>query len=163
MDSASMTAAAQVLAAAGLRVVRFEFDYIARRRTQGGRKPPPRAETLVPEYRAAIAALDARRPLIISGKSMGGRVASLVADELHAAGVIVGLLCLGYPFHPNGKPAQLRTAHLGGLQTPTLICQGTVSPGSAASGVSPGRGSIAAAAQRRHHRRPGAGRDRRGR
>ena len=128
MDSASMTAAAQALAAAGLRMVRFEFDFMARRRTQGGRKPPPRAETLVPEYRAAIAAHDARRPLIIGGKSMGGRVASLVADELHAAGVIAGLLCLGYPFHPSGKPAQLRTAHLRGLQTPTLICQGTRDP-----------------------------------
>lgn len=125
MDSAPMTAAAQALAAVGLRVVRFEFDFMARRRTQGGRKPPPRAETLVSEYRAAIAALDAQRPLIIGGKSMGGRVASLVADELHAAGVIAGLLCLGYPFHPSDKPAQLRTAHLRGLQTPTLICQGT--------------------------------------
>jgi uncharacterized protein len=128
MDSASMTAAAQALAAAGLGVARFEFGYMARRRTEGGRKPPPRAETLVPAYRAAVAALDARRPLIIGGKSMGGRVASLVADELYAAGSIAGLLCLGYPFHPPGKPAQLRTAHLRSLQTPTLICQGTRDP-----------------------------------
>jgi uncharacterized protein len=128
MDSASMTAAAQALAAAGLGVARFEFGYMARRRTEGGRKPPPRAETLVPAYRAAVAALDARRPLIIGGKSMGGRVASLVADELYAAGSIAGLLCLGYPFHPRGKPAQLRTAHLRSLQTPTLICQGTRDP-----------------------------------
>jgi uncharacterized protein len=59
---------------------------------------------------------------------MGGRVASLVADELHAACVIAGLLCLAYPFHPPGKPAQLRTAHLHSLQTPTLICQGTRDP-----------------------------------
>jgi uncharacterized protein len=88
MDSASMTAAAQALAAAGLGVARFEFGYMARRRTEGGRKPPPRAETLVPEYRAAVAAIDARRPLIIGGKSMGGRVASMVADELYAAGSI---------------------------------------------------------------------------
>jgi predicted alpha/beta-hydrolase family hydrolase len=58
MDSASMTAAAQALAAAGLGVARFEFGYMARRRTEGGRKPPPRAETLVPEYCAAVAALD---------------------------------------------------------------------------------------------------------
>lgn len=120
-----MTAAAQAVAAAGLRVVRFEFGYMARRRTQGGRKPPPRAETQVPEYRAAIAALAVDGPLIIGGKSMDGRVASLVADELHATGVVAGLLCLGYPFHPSGKPAQLRTAQLPGLQTPTLICEGT--------------------------------------
>ena len=56
---------------------------------------------------------------------MGGRVASLVADELHAAGRIAGLICLGYPFHPPGRPEQLRTAHLAALATPTLICQGT--------------------------------------
>ena len=59
---------------------------------------------------------------------MGGRVASMVADELHARRRIAGLLCLGYPFHPVGKPAQLRTAHLAKLKTPTLICQGTRDP-----------------------------------
>lgn len=74
---------------------------------------------------AAVEELAATGPLIIGGKSMGGRVASMVADELFAAGKIVGLLCLGYPFHPPAKPAQLRTAHLAELKTPTLICQGT--------------------------------------
>ena len=124
MDSASMNAAAKALAGEGLRVARFEFGYMAARR-DGQRKPPPRAETLNPEYRAAVDALGAAGPLIIGGKSMGGRVASMVADELFAKGKIAGLLCLGYPFHPPGKPTQLRTAHLGDLQTPTLICQGT--------------------------------------
>jgi predicted alpha/beta-hydrolase family hydrolase len=62
---------------------------------------------------------------VIGGKSMGGRVASMVADALLADGAIAGLLCLGYPFHPPGKPEQLRTAHLAELRTPTLICQGT--------------------------------------
>ena len=56
---------------------------------------------------------------------MGGRVASMIADELHDAGKIAGLVCLGYPFHPPGKPQQIRTKHLAGLKTPTLICQGT--------------------------------------
>ncbi|WDZ81162.1 thioesterase domain-containing protein (plasmid) [Ensifer adhaerens] len=125
MDSASMSATAKALAAAGFRVARFEFGYMAARRTSDGRKPPPRAETLNPEYLAAIEALGAKGPLIIGGKSMGGRVASMVADQLHAAGKIVGLLCLGYPFHPPAKPEQLRTKHLAGLKTPTLICQGT--------------------------------------
>ncbi|MDR6294376.1 hypothetical protein E9232_006930 [Inquilinus ginsengisoli] len=124
MDSASMGAAAGALAGAGFRVARFEFGYMAARRG-GQRKPPPRAETLIPEYRAAVDALGAAGPLVIGGKSMGGRVASMAADELHAAGRIAGLLCLGYPFHPPGKPAQLRTAHLAGLATPALICQGT--------------------------------------
>lgn len=125
MDSASMTAAAQALASVGFRVARFEFGYMASRRTAGGRKPPPRAETLNPEYHAAIAELGAGGPLIIGGKSMGGRVASMVADDLFSADKIAGLLCLGYPFHPPAKPQQLRTRHLAALQTPTLICQGT--------------------------------------
>jgi predicted alpha/beta-hydrolase family hydrolase len=128
MDSASMTAAAKALAGAGFRVARFEFAYMAARR-EGQRKPPPRGESLTPEYRAAVEALIAEGhqagPLIIGGKSMGGRVASMVADELFAAGRIAGLLCLGYPFHPPAKPTQLRTAHLEGLRTPALICQGT--------------------------------------
>jgi len=124
MDSASMSATAKALVAAGFRVARFEFGYMAARR-DGLRKPPPRAETLNPEYFAAIEALAATGPLVIGGKSMGGRVASMIADEAFEAGKIAGLLCLGYPFHPPGKPTQLRTKHLEGLKTPTLICQGT--------------------------------------
>ena len=125
MDSASMNATAKALAAAGFRVARFEFGYMAGRRT-GTRKPPPKAETVMPEYIAAVDDLGPTDgPLIIGGKSMGGRVASMVADALHDAGRIAGLLCLGYPFHPPGRPTQLRTKHLIGLKTPALICQGT--------------------------------------
>lgn len=124
MDSASMTATAKALGSAGFRVARFEFGYMAARRS-GNRKPPPRAETLNPEFVDAIGALNAKTPLIIGGKSMGGRVASMIADEAYNAGKIAGLLCLGYPFHPPGKPTQLRTKHLAELVTPTLICQGT--------------------------------------
>ncbi|NEJ00162.1 alpha/beta hydrolase family protein [Rhizobium ruizarguesonis] len=124
MDSASMTAAASALADACFRVARFEFAYMAARRALEGRKPPPRAEKLIPEYEAAIAELGSG-PLIIGGKSMGGRVASMVADDLYRRGKIAGLLCLGYPFHPPGQPEKLRTGHLKGLTTPALICQGT--------------------------------------
>ena len=127
MDSASMTATAQALAAAGFRVARFEFGYMAARRS-GQRKPPPRAESVQPEYLAAIAALKARGTLIIGGKSMGGRVASMIADAMLVESTIAGLLCLGYPFHPPEKPQQLRTAHLADLKTPTLIVQGTRDP-----------------------------------
>ena len=125
MDSASMNAAAKALAAAEFRVARFEFGYMAARR-HGERKPPPRAETLNPEYIEALEDLGPTDgPLIIGGKSMGGRVASMVADPLFSARRIAGLLCLGYPFHPPDKPAQLRTKHLAGLETPALIVQGT--------------------------------------
>ena len=127
MDSASMTATAKALVAVGFRVARFEFGYMAARRT-GARKPPPRAESVQPEYIAAIDALKAKGRLIIGGKSMGGRVASMIADAMHAKGKIAGLLCLGYPFHPPEKPLQLRTAHLADLKTPSLIVQGTRDP-----------------------------------
>ena len=128
MDSASMNAATKALANAGLRIARFEFAYMASRRTAAGRKPPPRAEKVMTEYVAAVDALKAKGPLIIGGKSMGGRVASMVCDDLLAQGRIAGLLCLGYPFHPVGKPEQLRTAHLAELKTPALIAQGTRDP-----------------------------------
>jgi predicted alpha/beta-hydrolase family hydrolase len=124
MDSQSMNAASEALAGVGFRVARFEFAYMAARHT-GRSKPPPKAETLNPEYIDAVAALDASGPLIIGGKSMGGRVASMVADELYRKSTIAGLLCLGYPFHPPGKLDKPRTAHLRDLRTPALICQGT--------------------------------------
>jgi uncharacterized protein len=127
MDSVGMGRIAAALSQAGLRVARFEFAYMAARRA-GRRKPPPKAETLMPEYRAAVQALAARGPLIIGGKSMGGRVASMVVDDLQARGEAAGLLCIGYPFHPVGKPDALRTAHLAQLKTPALIAQGTRDP-----------------------------------
>jgi uncharacterized protein len=127
MDSKGMESLTGAIAGAGLRVVRFEFGYMAARRTSS-RKPPPRAERLIPEYLAAVEALGTTGPLIIGGKSMGGRVASMLADELYAAGRIRGLICLGYPFHAPGKPDQLRTSHLVAIVTPTLICQGTRDP-----------------------------------
>ncbi|WP_138468856.1 alpha/beta family hydrolase [Poseidonocella sp. HB161398] len=125
MDSSFMTDMAAALAGHGLRVARFEFAYMAQRRSGGGKRPPPKVEALEQEFRAAIAALACPGPLFIGGKSMGGRVASLAADRLHAEGAIAGLLCLGYPFHPAGKPERLRTAHLESLSAPALICQGS--------------------------------------
>jgi uncharacterized protein len=127
MDSPAMNAIADALAGVGFRVARFEFSYMAARR-QGLRKPPPKAELLQDEYLRAVDQLGATGPLVIGGKSMGGRVASMVADALFDDDRIAGLLCLGYPFHPPAKPQQLRTAHLAGLKAPTLIVQGTRDP-----------------------------------
>jgi hypothetical protein len=62
--------------------------------------------------------------LVIGGKSMGGRIASMMADDAR----VKGLVCLGYPFHPPGKPGRMRVAHLQRLQTPALILQGTRDP-----------------------------------
>lgn len=87
MDSAAMAASAKVLTEAGLRVARFEFDYMASRRTSAGRRPPPRADKLMPEYIAAVDALDVSGPLIIGGKSMGVALqAWLPIGSMHPAG-----------------------------------------------------------------------------
>ena len=128
METAFLKAVAGLLAERGIATLRFEFSYMAARRHGGGRKPPPRAERLVAEYRAAVDAVPPGAPLLIGGKSMGGRVASLLADELYSASRIAGLACLGYPFHRPNKPDQLRTAHLLGLACPTLIVQGDRDP-----------------------------------
>ncbi len=128
MEATFMSSVAAELAKRGVRVARFEFAYMAARRRGGPKRPPPKVDLLQDEFREAVEALSCDGPLVIGGKSMGGRVASLVADELYATGGIAALLCLGYPFHPRGKPEKLRTAHLKGLQTPTLVCQGTRDP-----------------------------------
>jgi predicted alpha/beta-hydrolase family hydrolase len=128
MDTPFMTTMAEALAARGMRVARFEFAYMAGRRSGGPKRPPPKVEVLQEEYREAIETLACSGPLFIGGKSMGGRVASLIADDLWAQERIRGLVCLGYPFHPPGKPEKLRTGHLAGLRTPALICQGTRDP-----------------------------------
>ena len=113
-------------------VTRFEFEFMAARRSGGKRRPAPRGDKLMPEYEAAVANLATELrddlPLLIGGKSLGGRVASLVATELHAAGAINGVVCLGYPFHPAAKPETLRTAHLIAFDCPALIIQGTRDP-----------------------------------
>ncbi|WP_270727110.1 alpha/beta family hydrolase [Shimia sp. Alg240-R146] len=128
MDAPFMASVAKGLSRRGIRVVRFEFAYMAARRTGGPKRPPPKVEMLQEEFHNVIAKLACDGSMVIGGKSMGGRVASLIADDLFAADSIGGLLCLGYPFHPQGKPEKLRTAHLAQLQTPTLICQGTRDP-----------------------------------
>lgn len=123
MHSPFMESFAAGLAARGITVFRFEFPYMREIAETGRRRPPNPLTALEAAWRGVIAKLSPRR-LIIGGKSMGGRVASLVADDSNAA----GLVCLGYPFHPPGKPEKLRTAHLATLRTPALICQGTRDP-----------------------------------
>ncbi len=120
MDSEFMNFVAKEIAGAGVRVLRFEFPYMAQRRTTGKSKPPDREPLLLETWRAAVADCGAKKPFI-GGKSMGGRMASMVADELGAA----GLVCLGYPFHPPGRPERTRTAHLEPLSTRALIVQGS--------------------------------------
>lgn len=131
MTSAWMERVSGLLGEAGLRVLRFDFAYMTAR-LAGSRKPPPKAETLVAEYEAAVAEARSRtRPgvrMLIGGKSLGGRVASLAAQSLYESGHIAGLVCLSYPFHPPKQPESLRTRHLRTLGCPTLIVQGVRDP-----------------------------------
>lgn len=122
MDSEFMTGVAERLAARGISVVRFEFPYMAAQRRGAGRRPPDQQARLLDCWRAIYSLLrrEISKPLAIGGKSMGGRMASLLADELEAQ----ALVCLGYPFHPAGKADRPRTAHLAALRTPALIVQG---------------------------------------
>ncbi|MGE0600161.1 MAG: alpha/beta family hydrolase [Dehalococcoidia bacterium] len=120
MDSEFMNYVAAGIAAGGIRVLRFEFPYMQKRRETGKARPPDREPVLLDSWREAAKEAGAQR-LYIGGKSMGGRMASMVADELEVA----GLVCLGYPFHPPGKPEKTRTAHLEALKTPALIVQGS--------------------------------------
>ncbi|HGA2320552.1 TPA: alpha/beta family hydrolase [Pseudomonas putida] len=122
MDSDFMNEMAQRLAALGVAVVRFEFPYMAERRNGGGKRPPNPQKVLLECWREVYRQV---RPLVtgrlaIGGKSMGGRMASLLADDLGAD----ALVCLGYPFYAVGKPEKPRVEHLAGLKTRTLIVQG---------------------------------------
>jgi len=122
MDSDFMQDMAQRLAAQGVGVVRFEFPYMAQRRQGGGKRPPNPQKVLLDCWREVYrqVRLLVAGPVAIGGKSMGGRMASLLADELGAD----ALVCLGYPFHAVGKPEKPRVEHLAGLRTRTLIVQG---------------------------------------
>ena len=122
MDSQWMAEMAERLAVRGVNVLRFEFPYMVQRRRDGGKRPPNPQPVLLECWREVFS--EVRRhvagSIAIGGKSMGGRMASLLADELGAD----ALVCLGYPFYAAGKPEKPRVAHLAHVKTPTLIVQG---------------------------------------
>jgi len=123
-DSAFMVEFASALAARGVECVTFNFLYTEQRR----RAPDPPA-VLEACWLAVAAAVRDRirsRPLFIGGKSMGGRIASQVAARQEAAALdLRGLVFLGYPLHPPGRPTQLRVAHWPSVRQPALFVQGT--------------------------------------
>jgi len=124
MDSPFMNRVSAGLASRGIRVARFEFAYMAKRRTEGKRGAPDREPALRARWKEVIERFGGGPRVVVGGKSLGGRIASMIADEVGAR----GLVCLGYPFHPPGDPSRLRTAHLADLRTPALIVQGTRDP-----------------------------------
>jgi len=112
----------------GLELVRFDFPYMQRAIAEGKRRPPDRQAVLEQFYTDVVNWLQNRRQrpgrVFIGGKSMGGRIATMIADRNSVDGVVA----LGYPFHPPGKPEKLRTAHLETIDTPVLVCQGQRDP-----------------------------------
>jgi predicted alpha/beta-hydrolase family hydrolase len=119
-----MVAMAEALAARGIQAVTFNFLY-----AESKRRIPDRPPVLEATWRAALAAvrthLGQARPFI-GGKSMGGRIATQVAA--HPDVDVAGLVLLGYPLHPPGKPQQLRVAHLPDVRAPMLFVQGSRDP-----------------------------------
>nr|WP_245399710.1 alpha/beta family hydrolase [Atopomonas sediminilitoris] len=129
MDSPFMQQMAELLAERGIAVVRFEFAYMQARRADGKKRPPNPQKQLLEHWQTVINALSAQWAgrIAIGGKSMGGRMASLLAaDELPEA--VSALVCLGYPFHPPGKPEKNRTEHWPRIGVPSLIVQGERDP-----------------------------------
>ncbi len=133
MDSPFMEAMASLLAEHGVSVARFEFPYMARRREEGVKAPPDRAPRLLDHFQEVLRQV--RRegpsgPVWAGGKSMGGRMATLLAAGSKGTpeGAPEGCVVFGYPFHPPGKPGKTRLAHFPDIAVPVLICQGERDP-----------------------------------
>ncbi len=119
MDHEFMSQVAKGLAYKGIRVVRFNFPYMVKRAEDGKRRPPDRAPKLLEAFEDIINTY-ASKPVVIGGKSMGGRMASLLSDNA----MVKGIACLGFPFHPPGKLDKYKGEHLATLEKPCLILQG---------------------------------------
>lgn len=131
MDSAFMNKLAAALSSQGIAAARFEFAYMAGRRTGGPKKPPPRADKLIAEFQTALQSVLSQSdgPLLIGGKSMGGRVAAMLAGGGSLPGRAKGVACFGYPFHPTGKAdAEWRLQPLQDAKRPVLVLQGDRDP-----------------------------------
>lgn len=120
MDHPWMEEVTENLISLGIQVIRFEFPYMDERRDTGKKRPPNTKKILLDTWREVFD-LVGDKNTYIGGKSMGGRMASLITDELKPK----GLICLGFPFHAPGKDPKDRIAHLGELKTKSLIIQGT--------------------------------------
>ena len=127
MDSDFMNALAEALAAKGVSTLRFEFPYMATRRQTGAKRPPDREPRLLDCWREWVRAVDRSEeslPLLIGGKSMGGRMTSIAAAEGLLPDVR-GLVFFGFPLHPAGKASTDRADHLAAVTVPMLFLQGT--------------------------------------
>lgn len=128
-DSPFMQMLAESLQKYGVPSVRFEFPYMQKRRVDGKKRPPDRQPVLLEFFSCIVDQVrrdqgpDCR--ILVGGKSMGGRMASILASQRDG---IDGVVCYGYPFHPPGKPDRWRTGHFPDIRCPVSIFQGTRDP-----------------------------------
>lgn len=119
----SLVAADELVTRLGLAsVTRADFPY-----RKEGRKAPDRAPKLMASIRDDLDGLASDEPLVMGGRSMGGRMCSMIAagvDELPPPGNLAGLVLISYPLHPPGKPDKLRVEHLPDIKVPTLFISG---------------------------------------
>lgn len=119
-----MQAMAHALNARGIEIVLFNFPYMQTIKETGKRRPPDKAEKLLTHFVEVVNQIAQTRdllPTFIGGKSMGGRMATMMLDATEG---VIGAAILGYPFHPPGKPEKTRTEHLEAIAKPVLIVQG---------------------------------------
>jgi uncharacterized protein len=124
MNSDWMVDLSRYLNEKGLEVVRFNFPYMVKRGLDGKKRPPDRMPKLIEAYQEQLGTIPPDKRIIIGGKSMGGRVASLLAIEPDLPRRLTGLICLGFPFHPPAKIDKYRGQHLESIALDTLILQG---------------------------------------
>ncbi len=123
-DHEFMQQIAHKLCVHNINVVLFNFPYMQTIKETGKRRPPDKADKLLAHFESVIDKVfeeGSSLPLFIGGKSMGGRMASMLLDNLEQ---VQGAIALGYPFHPPGKPEKTRTGHLECMNKPMLIIQG---------------------------------------
>jgi uncharacterized protein len=123
MRNAFLEGVSDGLSSNGVSAMRFNFPF-----TEQRRRSPDRAPVLMEAWRAALEEANRRAgslPLVASGKSLGGRIASMLAAEMGGAFPGSGLVFFGYPLHAPGRPEQLRDAHLSAIRIPMLFIQGT--------------------------------------
>lgn len=124
MDSDFMQQVGKLMASQGVSVGLFDFPYMLKAKAQNKRRPPDRADKLLASFNDALASAQQDLPLFIGGKSMGGRMASMLVAERAAQTHIEGVIAFGYPFHPPGKKDTLRVAHFGDIKVPFCVVQG---------------------------------------
>ncbi|ATG77103.1 alpha/beta hydrolase [Pseudoalteromonas sp. B131b] len=121
-DSDFMQHVAKLISEQGVDVGLFDFEYMQIAKQTNKRRPPERAPKLLSYYEQILNHTQPNIPLFIGGKSMGGRMASMLACTTEQP--VLGVLAFGYPFHPPCKPEKLRTDHFADIVCPFLVLQG---------------------------------------